>query len=152
MGSRTWVKLYCDKWLEGSIRDEAPEIRAIFIDLITLAGSGKYGDTGEIKLQNGVGFSTIQLIKLLKSSKYLLKKALKQLQNTGRISINDAGVMTIINWKKYQSEYERQKPYRNQKLQTTVTTNGYTGERERDRDKENVTRNTTGDKPWKVVN
>ena len=100
-------------------------------------------------MQNSVGFSTIQLIKLLKTSKYLLKKALKQLQNTGRISINDAGVITIINWKKYQSEYERQKPYRNQKLQTTVTTNGYTGERDRDIYREKVTKKS---KSWKVVN
>jgi len=27
MGNRTWIKLHRDKWLEGSIRDEAPEIR-----------------------------------------------------------------------------------------------------------------------------
>ena len=150
MSSRTWVKLYCDKWLEGSIRDEAPDIRAIFIDLLAIAGSGKYGDTGEIKLQNNVGFSTIQLKTLLKSSKYLLKKALKQLQNSGRISINQAGVITIINWKKYQSEYERQKPYRNQKLQPTVTTEGY--RRDRDIDIYTKGRKVTTGKSWKVVN
>lgn len=148
MGNRTWVKLYCDKWLEGSIRDEAPDVRAIFIDLLALAGSGKYGDTGEIKLQNGVGFSTIQLKNILKTSNYLLKKALNQLQNSGRITINQAGVITIINWQKYQSEYERQKPYRNQKLQPKVTTESYTVERERERDKGKV----TNGKSWKVVN
>lgn len=148
MSSRTWIKLYCDKWLEGSIRDEAPDVRAIFIDLLALAGSGKYGDTGEIKLQNGVGFSTIQLRNLLKTSYFLLKKALKQLQNSNRISINQAGVITIVNWKKYQSEYERQKPYRNQKLQAIVTTDSYKGDGDIDMKERKV---TTG-KSWKVVN
>lgn len=149
MSSRTWVKLYCDKWLEGSIRDEAPDVRAIFIDLLALAGSGKYGDTGEIKLQNGVGFSTIQLKNLLKTSKFLLKKAVKRLQDNGRISVNGAGVITIINWKKYQSEYERQKPYRNQMLQPKVTTKSYTGDRDRDIKERKV---TTSGKFWRVVN
>lgn len=132
MGSRTWVKLYCDPWLSGSLRKEAPEIRGIWADLLALAGSGKYGDTGQISLQNNVGLSDSQFEKLLNITRYQWQKAKKRLILTERITINQAGVVTIINWKKYQSEYERQKPYRNGKLQRKVTTQSYTGERDRD--------------------
>ena len=38
--SRTWVKLYCDQWLSGSLRGETPELRGIWADLLALAGSG----------------------------------------------------------------------------------------------------------------
>ena len=123
MASRTWVKLYCDRWLEGTIREDSPEVRALFIDILALAGSGKYADTGEVKLQNGVGLTQLQLQKLLSMSKFLIRNGLKRLQETGRISINSAGVITIINWTKYQSEYLRQRPYRNEKLQVKVQQN-----------------------------
>ena len=149
MTSRTWVKLYCDQWLSGSLREETPELRGIWADLLALAGSGKYGDTGRISLQNDVGLSDSQFGKLLKITKYQWQKAKKRLILTERIAVNSANVVTIINWKKYQSEYERQKPYRHQKLQAKVTTDSYTGDRDRDIRDEKVTK--TG-KSWKVVN
>lgn len=148
MGGRTWVKVYCDKWLEGTIRQESPLVRAVFIDLLALAGSGSYGDSGEIKLPNGVGLSDKQLKTILQLTRQQWVAARLALQKSDRIRINSMGVITISNWGRYQSEYERQKPYRsNQKLQLKVTTESYTGDRDRDRDK----KVTTG-KSWKVVN
>lgn len=149
MTNRTWIKLYCDKWLSGSLRQETPELRGTWADLLALAGSGKYGDTGRISLQNDVGLSDSQFEKLLKITKYQWQKAKKRLILTERITVNSANVVTIINWEKYQSEYERQKPYRHQKLQPEVTTEGYTGDRDRDIREGKVTK--TG-KSWKVVN
>jgi hypothetical protein len=121
MTSRTWIKLYCDKWLSGSLREESPEIRGIWADLLALAGGGLYGDSGEIKLQNGIGLTDFQFQKLLNISKYQWRKAKKRLLDTQRITVDDLNIIRIINWKRYQSEYERQKPYRNQKLQSAVT-------------------------------
>ena len=122
MGSRTWVKLYCSKWLEGTIRHETPLVRAVFIDLLALAGSGVYGDSGEIKLPNGVGLSDKQLKTILRLTNQQWVAARLQLQKTDRIRINTGGVISISNWHRYQSEYERQKPYRsNLKLQPKVT-------------------------------
>ena len=147
MTNRTWVKLYCDQWLSGSLREETPELRGIWADLLALAGSGKYGDTGRISLQNDVGLSDCQFEKLLKITKYQWQKAKKRLILTERIAVNSANVVTIINWKKFQSEYKRQKPYRNRKLQPKVTTESYTGDR--DIREEKVTKK---EKSWKVVN
>jgi hypothetical protein len=121
MTSRTWIKLYVDKWLSGSLREESPETRGIWADLLALAGSGLYGDIGEIKLQNGIGLTDFQFQKLLNISKYQWRKAKKRLLDTQRITIDGENVIRIVNWKRYQSEYERQKPYRNQKLQPAVT-------------------------------
>ena len=112
MGNRTWFKLYADKWMMGTIRQEPPEIRGIFVDLLALAASGQYGDIGEIRLINGIGLTDPQFQKLLNISKYLWRKAKKRLLESNRIAIDDKGAMRILNWKKYQSDYNRQKPYR----------------------------------------
>lgn len=121
MGSRTWIKVYCDKWLSGTLREESSELRGVWIDLLALAGSGLYGDTGEIRLQNGIGLTNLQLQKLLNISKYQWLKSKKRLQDTERIAVNNLGAIRIINWSRYQSEYERQRVYRNLKLQPKVT-------------------------------
>lgn len=149
MNSRTWVKIYCDSWLSGTLREETPALRGVWADLLALAGSGKYGDTGQISLQNDVGLSDLQFQKVLNLSKKGWQKAKNRLIFTERIAINAQNVVTILNWKKYQSEYERQKPYRNKKLQQKVTAPSYTGDRDKDiRDKKTV----TSGRSWEVVN
>ncbi|MFC2042140.1 hypothetical protein ACFLTV_01370 [Chloroflexota bacterium] len=151
--TRTWIKLYCDQWLSGTLREETAELRGVFADLLALAGSGKYGDTGTISLQNGVGLTDLQFEKLLKITKFQWRKCKRRLISTDRIEVNSDNVVTIINWKKYQSEYERQRPYRNQKLHPKVSTDDYTGDRDIDIDgerKEVRIGNTR--KSWKVVN
>jgi len=113
VGSRTWIKLYCDKWLEGSIRNETRELRGDFSDLLALAGSGRYGDTGEIKLADGVGFTDQQLAKILKIPLKGWIKTKKRLQETERIEVDSiTNIIKISNFGKYQSEYERQKSHR----------------------------------------
>jgi len=57
MASRTWFKIYADKWLTGTIREESPSVRGIFVDLLALAGGGEFGDSGVISLKNSVGMS-----------------------------------------------------------------------------------------------
>lgn len=151
MTNRTWIKLYCDNWLSGTLREETAELRGIWADLLALAGSGTYGDTGRISLQNGVGFSDSQFVKLLRITKYQWQKAKKRLILTDRITVNIENVITIINWQKYQSEYERQKPYRNSKLHSEVTSGSYTGDREKDKDRDKREVTKIG-KSWKVVN
>jgi hypothetical protein len=115
MGNRTWIKIYCDKWLTGTLREDAPDVRGVWIDLLTLAGSGQYGDTGEIKLTNGVGFTDGQIAEILHIPKPLWRKAKHRLLETERIEISPRGAIRIIKWSKYQSEYQRQRPYREPK-------------------------------------
>ncbi len=123
MGSRTWIKVYCDNWIQGTLREETPEIRGVWVDLLALAGSGQYGDTGEIKLTNGVGYTDGQIAEILHISKSLWRKAQQRLLETERIGISPRGAIRIVNWSKYQSEYNRQKPYRQQKQATEVQQN-----------------------------
>lgn len=152
MSNRTWFKIYSDKWLGGTIREEAPEVRGIFVDLLALAATGEYGDSGIIALKNGVGMTDLQIQKMLSISKNQWQKAKKRLIFTERIAVNDANIIQILNWKKYQSEYERQKPYR-EKLQPKVTTEGYRNSYAGDRDIKDINREkVTKGRSYKVVN
>lgn len=121
MGSRTWIKLHCKKWLEGSLRDESIEIRGVFAGLLALAGDGRYGDSGEIKLSNGIGLTDGQISQILTVSLGLWRQAKRRFLDTDRIRITEKGAILITNWSKYQPEYDRQKPYR--KAQKRVTPN-----------------------------
>ena len=112
MGSRTWIKIYCDKWISGTLRDDTPEVRGIWIDLLALAGSGEYGDTGEIKLINGFGLSDKQIAEILCVKVSLWRRAKQRLLSTNRIEISPRGAINITNWSKYQSEYDGQRQYR----------------------------------------
>jgi hypothetical protein len=143
MTSRTWIKIYCNKWLEGSLKDDSLELRGFWITLLTLAGSGQYGDRGIIQVTEGVGLTPQQLAKIIGIPYRRVGHFIAKLVDLGRISINNDDVICITNWQKYQSEYGRQKPYReaklppksyNQELQSMVTPQGATQERERERD------------------
>jgi len=98
--------------------------RAIWIDLLALAGSGGYGDIGEIKLADNVGLTDNQISAILNlpHDEWLTTK--ERLLITERITTNGNNIIQICNWNKYQSEYQRQKPYRD-KLQPEVTGDSY---------------------------
>ena len=115
MTSRSWVKLWCKQWLEGTLKDEDIAIRGVWAGFMALAGSGQYGDSGEIKIQNGIGFTDKQLCEILNIKKHLLKKAKLRFVDSQRIEISPKGAISIVNWSKYQSEYGRQRPYRKHK-------------------------------------
>ena len=153
MGRRTWVKIYADKWLRGTIREEPPEIRGIWIDLLTLAGDSAYGDEGIIRLAPGCGLTDEQICVILNIDNELWQRAKQRLIETERIKVTDNNEIIILNWLKYQSEYMRQKKYR-EKLQSKVTNESYNDklqnkvtsksnrEKEKEKEKENINNNT----------
>jgi hypothetical protein len=102
-----WFKLYPEKWLLGSTRWElTAEQRAIFIDFLALAA-----------LNDHPGEFSYHSVKQLASQIHVRPKnltfAIETLINTNKIEVDDtAKIIKIKNWRKYQSEYERQKPYR----------------------------------------
>jgi len=51
MGRRTWIKIYSEKWLRGSIRKEKPEVRGIWMDILMLAAQ-KYTSSSKSVLSN----------------------------------------------------------------------------------------------------
>ena len=115
MTSRNWIKVHCNQWISGSLRQEQPDVRGVWIDLLTLAGSGQYGDIGEIKLPNGIGFTDAQIAEIIHISRPLWRKSKQRFLHSQRIKIAPRGAISIVNWSKYQSDYQRQKPYRRSK-------------------------------------
>lgn len=150
---RNWVKIWVNEWLRGTVRFElTPQERAIFIDLITLAGDSRIPgiicsgvDEEALKTFEGsdeksqkvhknfyeekenllkeikkfLGVPLNYLAVTLHCSNYILKNTLNKLQQTNRIVVDvkqkknlTLYTIAIVNWHKYQSEYDRQKNYR----------------------------------------
>jgi hypothetical protein len=118
MSSRAWIKIWCKPWLEGSLRDETSAIRGVWASLLALAGDGRYGDSGEIKFRDNVGLTDRQIAEALAISGRLWGAAKRRFLSTNRIKIAENGAICIQNWNKYQSEYDRQKPWRERQKAT----------------------------------
>ena len=138
MGTRTWIKIYPDKWLDGSLRDEPIEVRGAWIDLLAMAGSGRFGDKGEIKINETIGFSVTDFARLLNISVRQFQRIRSKLVAANRISCDKNGVITVLNWSKYQSEYDRQRQYRVTTKVTPEVTPGVITEKEKEKEKENI--------------
>jgi len=106
----TWVKLNITGWLHGSIRYQLePDERSVWADLIALAGQCLSG--GKICDNSGAALPRQYIANQLNIPLELLERSLEKSKKEGRIHENK-GVITITNWSSYQSEYERQKKYR----------------------------------------
>jgi len=120
MGRRTWLKLYADAWLRGTLREETAETRGVWGDLLALAADSAYGDEGMIQLAPGVGLTDVQIEDILQLTKEEWGAAKPRLVVTDRIKVDDGNCIQIVNWKRYQSEYSRQKPYRDKRSETSL--------------------------------
>jgi hypothetical protein len=93
----------------------SPEERWVWIGLLLLAGdSNCEGIIYLRKKEDGssLGYSLITLSELLNVTLDIFQKAIEKFIKYEKIRVNEDGVIYILNWKKYQSEYQRQKPYR----------------------------------------
>ena len=149
---RNWIKLYVDQTLRGSCFEELlPEERFVWFGFLLLAGDNSI--EGKISVTNKMGYSIEQLADLLNCSVELIKRSIKKMIKNDKIKVNNKNVITIINWKKYQSEYQRQRDYREEnkkrKLQRKVITQGNKIDRDRDieRDKDKDKDNNTARSP-----
>lgn len=109
--ARKWVKLWVDQCLRGSMMAElSPEQRWIFVGLLLLAGDSEVpGTIFRRKDENGslVGYRPLVLADTLGVPDESIDPALTRMVEKGKISINAQGVITVLNWSKYQSDYER---------------------------------------------
>ena len=109
-GKLTWVKIHIDGWLNGSIRYQLePAERSVWADLIVMAGRCLLG--GRIGDNDGRPFPFDFIAGQLHVPLELLESTIDKCKKEGRIEVKD-GVITISNWKHYQSEYERKRQYR----------------------------------------
>ena len=107
---RRWIKLWVTECLEGSIRYQLqPDERSVWYDLILFAALGS--PPGNICDRDGRPFPRSFIASRLNITEALLGTTLDDCKTEGRITEDDAGIH-IIHWDRYQSEYERQKPYR----------------------------------------
>ena len=127
MGSRSWVKIHCDKWLSqepDSIQQEPPEYRGLWTDMLALAGAGMCGDIGRIEILPGVGPTQEQLADGFSVHLELWQRFEARMIETQRIAIDSKRVIRILNWNEYQSEYGRLRKYKYDKGQRQDTPKG----------------------------
>ena len=107
---RAWVKFFITGWLHGSIRCQLDSAeRGVWAALICLAG--ECSRDGEISDNDGGAFPREYIANQLNIPQELLDSTIAKCRHDGRIDDRD-DVIIITNWKAYQSEYDRQKPYR----------------------------------------
>lgn len=108
---RTWVKLYVDQCLRGSMIAELnPTQRWMFVGLILMAGDSPIpGLVYRRKDENGVpvGYSDAVLADTLGVEVEDVQPGLARMVEKSKVSVNPNGVISVCNWNKYQSEYER---------------------------------------------
>lgn len=113
-GKRPWIKLHTQECLDGSIRYQLePSERGVWYDLLIFAALCD-PENGNICDRDNRPYPHSFIANRLNIDLELLKSTLNKCLNEGRITEDDFGTH-ITNWKQYQSEYYRQKPYRDKK-------------------------------------
>jgi len=111
-------KIYRKSWpydnLFGTLRHELDSAqRGVWNDLIDLAKLGRVRP-GLIAPNDKTAYKHEWLAAFFNIPLDLLNTTLKRLEETGRIIENGNGI-EIVNWHLYQTEYDRQRPYRQKK-------------------------------------
>ena len=111
---RPWIKLYPIDCLDGSIRYQLePDERGVWYDLLNF--SAICANPGVIADKDGRPYPHSFIANRLNIELELLEATLAKCYEEGRCQESDGGVIAITNWSAYQSEYQRQKPYRDKK-------------------------------------
>lgn len=107
---RNWIKLYCDGMLHGSVTYQLTDAeQSVWVKLLCLAGL--VNRDGQISDNDGRPFPHSFIAHEIHAGLELLEATLKKCIDEGRVSENSTGIF-ITNWASYQSEYVRQKAYR----------------------------------------
>jgi len=110
---RTWIKLHCDGVIHGSITYQLSEAeQAVWMKLLAFAGI--INRDGQISDNDARPFPREFIAHEIHTTKEHLDSTLLKCIDEGRITEDGHGIH-ITNWKVYQSEYNRQKPYRERK-------------------------------------
>jgi len=133
---RTWVRLWVGPWLTGSTRFELSSAeRAVWIDMIALAGDSRYGGvvaSGQHEDGTFEGYPVDHLALRLCHDPLMFRGALRKFERHEKAVVTwgkdeqdqDTVVIELLKWSTYQSEYLRQKPYRDKKRKGEKVTDG----------------------------
>src|SRR5208337_1378104 len=125
-GRRSWVKLWVNEWLDGTTRFEMSDSqRAFWIDLLAMGGRSRFPGricAGQVE-GHFVGCPLTKFQALMAEPMDVLE-TLKLFEKTGKITLRTTAttpvklyMIELVNWDRYQSEYQRQKKYRKPRLQ-----------------------------------
>ena len=142
MPGRPWIKLYCRKWLDGTMSYELTDAQVgVWSKLLALAG--EYADYND---SNGLIPLPLEAIRRrIKSEARVFERAIKRLEETGRIQLLDEGVLIskfkAMNFIPSRAEiYDDENPEkarerkRNYKRQQTTTNDYLEKDKEKDID------------------
>ena len=108
--ARRWIKVWVQESLTGTLRFECDAgERGVWYDLLILAGNCR--QDGIIAAGENKPYPDEWIAGTLNIPMELYRKAKAKFIESGRIEENGMGIK-IVNWEKYQSEYTRQKKYR----------------------------------------
>jgi hypothetical protein len=125
-GKRSWVKLWVNEWLDGTTRFEMTDAqRAFWIDLLAMAGRSRFPGricAGQVE---GVFIGyPLNKFQALMSEPIDIGATLDLFVKSGKIRLTVTQesptklvMLELVNWDKFQSEYQRQKKYRKRGLQ-----------------------------------
>lgn len=130
-GRRQWVKLWVNEWLDGTTRFEMTDAqRAFWIDLLAMAGRSRFPGricAGISPDGAYIGYP-INKFQSLMAEPIDVPQTLDLFERTKKVALTVTTeqptrlvMIEILNWHKYQSEYQRQKKYRG-KLQGSDST------------------------------
>jgi hypothetical protein len=120
-GKRSWVKLWTNEWLDGTTRYQMSDPqRAFWVDLLAMAGKSRWpgiicaGKDGE----QFVGYPQNRFQSLM-AGPIDIEATFALFKRTGKIELEVTSEgppklykIELLNWDKYQSEYQRLKKYR----------------------------------------
>jgi uncharacterized phage protein (TIGR02220 family) len=108
-----WIRLWPDYIINGTTFDELDaEVRGVWFSFLALAGYSPF--PGEICIAKGLPYTREQMAAIIKIDIVILNRAIDRMscEEVHKIKVNETGTISILNWNKYQTEYERQKPFR----------------------------------------
>lgn len=113
-----WMKLH-GSFLDSSINYEMTlDQQCVFVKLCLY--SLRCGqEPGTIADNDGNAIPLWYVANSIHAPVEVVEETIAIAKNTNRVNYNGAGIIEITNWKHYQSEYERQKPYREAKKDTS---------------------------------
>lgn len=114
-----WVKLWTQESLYGTtFRELEPEERFVWFAFLALAGDSPV--PGTICLAPDVPYPDEQLAQVLAVPKPVLQKARRKMVKSSKIQVEN-GLISIINWPRYQADYARVERFRNRKRRETAS-------------------------------